>query len=70
MLFATNLGVLVLDEPTDGLDEQGETAFGEALGQLQQVLKETKTQTIIATHAKALTASAEKVIDVKSLTGA
>ena len=66
-LFATDLGLLVLDEPTDGLDDAGKDAFGYAMKQLQDILRETKTQTFIATHARQLTVGAERVVDVAKL---
>lgn len=66
-LFATDLGLLALDEPTDGLDDAGKEAFGVAMSQLQDILRETRTQMFIATHAEPLTVGAERVVDVQEL---
>lgn len=66
-LFASDLGLLVLDEPSDGLDEAGQEAFGEAMVQLQDILRETHTQTVIATHSEPIASGAERVINVKEL---
>jgi DNA repair exonuclease SbcCD ATPase subunit len=52
--FARDLGLLVMDEPTDFLDEEGRATFAQALTDLQQILSQSRTQAVIATHAQEL----------------
>lgn len=54
-LFARDLGVLALDEPTDGLDSENVAVVGRALEALREVSEERGLQVFVVTHDRRLT---------------
>lgn len=61
-IFASQLGMLVLDEPTDGLDESNVGYLGQALQNLSRFARGSDRQVIIVTHDMALKPSFDKVL--------
>lgn len=53
-LFASDVGMMVLDEPTVGLDEENIDCLHEALTQLSGVAKQEDSQIIVITHDRRL----------------
>jgi exonuclease SbcC len=53
-LFAPQLGMMVLDEPTDGLDADSRRTVAEVLGRLGSRLRERDQQLIVITHDQEL----------------
>lgn len=54
-LFARELGVLALDEPTDGLDRENIEVVEKALARLKGVSEERGLQVFVVTHERRLT---------------
>lgn len=63
-LFAKDLGLLVLDEPTSAMDTANVAYTGELMEKIHAVGKGVGVQTIIITHAQELIPCFEKVIKV------
>lgn len=63
-LFARDIGLLVLDEPTEFMDEDNVQYVGELVEQIQKVGKTSGVQTIVITHAKDLIPSFDHVIQL------
>lgn len=64
-LFARDLGLLVLDEPSEFMDDTNIGYLGELMMQIQRMGKESGVQTIVITHAQALIPCFERVILVQ-----
>lgn len=62
-LFGADIGMMWLDEPTDGLDEVNLAYFGEALIALAKQVR-NKRQLVVVTHANSLRTSFDQVIEV------
>ena len=52
--FAQNLGIMILDEPTDGLDSQNSAKMHDVLDQWKKLLHSRKQQVLIITHDDSL----------------
>lgn len=63
-LFAKDLGLLVLDEPTQWMDDDNIAYMGDLIDNIQRAGKESGVQTIVITHAKELVPYFEHVIDL------
>ena len=61
--FATDLGLLCLDEPTVGLDEANLSSLENALGRLRELARSTGLQVVMVTHEKSLAHMFDHVID-------
>lgn len=61
-LFASKLGLLVLDEPTAYLDEDAITRFGDVLKKIMDVAKAMNVQVLCATHHQQVSAEADQTI--------
>jgi DNA repair exonuclease SbcCD ATPase subunit len=63
-LFASDIGMICLDEPTEGLDEDNLGYFADAVKKLQTVTKKRGQQVIIITHDKRLSRVIDASIDL------
>ena len=63
-LFVKDLGLLILDEPTEFMDTANIAYMGELIERIHTVGKGSGVQTIIITHAQELVSSFEHVIKV------
>ena len=63
-MFARDMGLLVLDEPTAWMDDDNIDYVGEVVRRAQVISASSGMQTVIITHAKALIPSFEGVIDL------
>ena len=63
-LFAPNLGLLVLDEPTAYLDDTNKMHIVKLLEKIREYTTRSGMQIIIVTHEKYLIPSMDKVIDL------
>jgi putative ABC transport system ATP-binding protein len=61
-VFASSLGVLILDEPTGSMQEENAKDVAEAFGKLLQVGKATNRQFIVVTHSKSLAAYSDQIV--------
>lgn len=61
-VFASELGMMVLDEPTAGLDEHNMDVLADVLGRLANVTKRRDQQLIIITHDRRLERSFDHVL--------
>jgi DNA repair exonuclease SbcCD ATPase subunit len=64
-VFGTDLGLMVLDEPTEGLDNQNLQLFQEALAQLATNVQGER-QVILISHVPGLTDSCDQIIELES----
>lgn len=65
-MFASELGLLCLDEPTAGLDEDNLANIGVALGKLREVSRARGLQVVLITHEKGLDNLSDRVVDLAS----
>lgn len=63
-LFAADLGMMVADEPTAGLDQQNLEHLRELLEKLSQHVKDRGHQVIVITHEGALMSSFDQILRV------
>lgn len=63
-MFASKLGLLVLDEPTAYLDEQTINKFGGVLKKIMDVAKTMNVQVLCATHHSQVSAQADQIIQL------
>ena len=63
-MFAGDLGVLILDEPTAGMDAPNVEHFGTAMAQLRQISRTHGLQVVIVTHEQALASAFDQVISI------
>ncbi len=63
-VFASSLGVLILDEPTGSMQEDNAKDVAEAFGKLLQIGKATNRQFIVVTHSKSLAAYSDQIIEM------
>lgn len=63
-MFASELGLLCLDEPTAGLDENNLGCLGVALDRLREVGKARGLQVLLVTHEKGLDAFCDKTVEL------
>ncbi len=66
-MFAADLGILCLDEPTAGLDDDNLATLSTALSKLREVSKARGLQIVLITHERMLDNLCDRVV---SLTGA
>lgn len=64
-MFSNNLGLMLLDEPTDGIDEDGVSDIGAILGTFGSIVANSDTQLFMATHYKSMQSAADRVIEFK-----
>jgi DNA repair exonuclease SbcCD ATPase subunit len=62
--FASDLGLLCLDEPTVGLDEHNLGSLEIALGRLRELAKSTGLQVVMVTHERSLAPLFDNVISL------
>lgn len=62
--FASDLGLLCLDEPTVGLDEHNLGSLETALGRLRELAKSTGLQVVMVTHERSLAPLFDNVISL------
>lgn len=67
MSFASTLGVMSLDEPTQFLDHEAVTRFCELLAALRVTASRMRLQLFMATHEPAAIPFMDKVVDVEEL---
>lgn len=65
--FASNLGVMVLDEPTDALDSRNIDFLREALEGLRSLVAERRLQLVIVTHHEQLSPVFDQVIRLEAV---
>lgn len=65
-LFAGEVGMLVLDEPTAGLDTANLECLTDVLGQLSELTRKRGQQLIIITHDRRLERVFDTIIDIKA----
>lgn len=63
-LFAKNLGLLILDEPTVYLDNTNVGLLGELFKHIRKTAKNTNTQIIVVTHEPELQGFFDSVVDL------
>jgi DNA repair exonuclease SbcCD ATPase subunit len=63
-VFAQDVGLLCLDEPTVGLDEHNLGCLRTALGRLRDLSRARGLQVILVTHERSLMPLFDKVIDL------
>lgn len=63
-MFASKLGLLVLDEPTAYLDESAINRFGDVLKKIMTVAKSMNVQVLCATHHAQVSAQADQTINL------
>jgi len=63
-LFAKDMGLLVLDEPTASMDDDNVAYMGELIEQIHQVSRESGVQTIVVTHHKEMKPCFETLIEL------
>ena len=63
-VFASSLGVLILDEPTGSMQEENAKDVAEAFGKLLQIGKAMNRQFIVVTHSKSLAAYSDQAIEM------
>jgi chromosome segregation protein len=66
--FAGQVGMLVLDEPTAGLDEQNLGCLPEALARLRELSEERGLQVFFVTHESQLTTVFDNIIELPAAT--
>jgi DNA repair exonuclease SbcCD ATPase subunit len=64
--YAKDLGLLVLDEPTAGLDDSNLTCLEVALNRLRELSRSRGLQVILITHEKLLDTLFDRVIEIPS----
>lgn len=64
-VFASELGMMVLDEPTAGLDERNMDVLADVLSRLASVAKRRDQQLIIITHDRRLERSFDQVLTLQ-----
>lgn len=65
-IFAGELGMLVLDEPTAGMDASRLEKFANTLRKLGRVLKARGTQLLLVTHEPRIASCCDAVIELRS----
>lgn len=64
--FANDVGILCLDEPTDGLDEDRKKSLRDALPRIRDFAGSRGLQCIIVTHERSFLPLFDKVIELKA----
>jgi DNA repair exonuclease SbcCD ATPase subunit len=68
-MFAKDLGILGLDEPTEGLSDEGKEALKETLPHLAELLAAQRVQLFMATHEKSFSTAFGRLVNVAELRG-
>jgi DNA repair exonuclease SbcCD ATPase subunit len=63
-LFSNQIGLIVLDEPTQQLDADNIKFMGELFKQISEISRKSGVQTIVITHAHEMVPDFDNVIDL------